>query len=102
VVEAIDRLTADGRVAEAMRLRKVLNENGYSPAKNLAVSQLWLAKDKSKGELGAKSAENSEPAPSAELDPSPAPTLRDVATNEAQAVRQGSSELATERAQEAG
>ena len=101
VVEAIDRLTADGRVAEAMRLRKVLNENGYSPAKNLAVSQLWLAKDKSKGELRAKSAAKAEP-PSAELEPAPDPTLRDVATNEAQAVRQGSSELATERAQEAG
>ena len=102
VVEAIDRLTADGRVDEATRLRKVLNENGYSPAKNLAVSQLWLAKNKSKGELGSKSAENSEPAPSAILEPSPTPAVGKGTTTEPQEAPQAGSELATERAQEAG
>ena len=102
VVEAIDRLTADGRVDEVNRLRNVLNEKGYSPAKNLAVMQRWLVEDKPKGEVGSKSASKSEPPPAAVFEPSPTPTVGKGTKTEHQEALQAGSELATERAQAAG
>ena len=102
VVEAIDRLTADGRVDEANRLRNVLNERGYSPAKNLAVMQRWLVEEKPKLEINSKPAADSNPAPSAILEPSPTPAVGKGTTTEPQDEPQEGPELATERAQEAG
>lgn len=102
VVEAIDKLTIDGRVDEAARLRNVLNKNGYSPARNLAVSQRWLVEDSSRSEKSSRSSANSEPTPSATLEPSPTPDSVDDATNEADEACRGSSKPASERAKEAG
>jgi hypothetical protein len=45
VVEAIDRLTDRGEKENAERLRKVLEEHGFSSAKNLAANQRWLLED---------------------------------------------------------
>ena len=102
VVEAIDKLTADGRVDEAARLRKVLNDNGYSPAKNLAVSQRWIVEDKPKLEINSKPVANSNPTATAVLEPSPTPAVGECTTTEPQDEPQEGPELATERAQEAG
>lgn len=45
VVEAIDRLMDQGEKENAERLRKVLEEHGFSSAKNLAANQKWLLED---------------------------------------------------------
>jgi hypothetical protein len=75
-VEAIDRLTREGKFEDANRLRRVLNENGYSQAKNLAVNQCWITEEKPKLDKQSKAAEKAERAPSAVLEalPSAAPT----------------------------
>jgi len=63
VVEAIDRLLELGESDNAKRLRKVLEENGYSRAKTLAVNQNWITEDAiakaSKTRQSAKSAQKS-------------------------------------------
>jgi hypothetical protein len=75
-VEAIDRLTREGKFEDANRLRRVLNENGYSQAKNLAVNQCWITEEKPKLDKQSKAAAKADRAPSAVLEalPSAAPT----------------------------
>lgn len=75
VVKTMDKLTAEGKTEEAARLRNVLNANGYSPAKNLAVNQGWLVEDSQKQAKRSKAEANPEPreTPSAVLEPSRRP-----------------------------
>ncbi len=65
VVATIDRLLELGEFDNAKRLKKVLEENGYSSAKALAVNQNWLSEggnaQPTKTRKGAKSASKSSP-----------------------------------------
>ena len=45
VVETIEKLTREGSPENAARLKKVLEGQGYAPAKNLAIKQKWLLED---------------------------------------------------------
>jgi len=45
VVLTIEKLTREGSPKNAARLKKALEEHGYSPAKNLAIKQKWLLDD---------------------------------------------------------
>jgi len=45
VVETIEKLTREESPEDAARLKKVLEEQGYAPAKNLAIKQKWLLDD---------------------------------------------------------
>ncbi len=96
VVTTIDRLVADGKGAEAERLRKVLNENGYSPAKNLAVNQRWLVEDKRKVAKRSKSSALPAPDPLAVLEPASIPDLLNATSFEAQEAFEGGSDEAFE------
>ena len=96
VVKAIDKLTSDGKIQEASRLRKVLNENGYSPAKNLAVNQGWLVEDSPKVAKRSKSAALPDPVPAAVLEASFKTDLVKATSLEEQEVPHGGSELAPE------
>jgi len=66
VVQAIDSLLEQGQVDNAKRLRKVLEENGFSGAKNLAINQKWLSEADSKKTAKVRKSTKSTQKPSVE------------------------------------
>lgn len=93
VLKTMDKLTAEGKTEEAARLRDILNANGYSPAKNLAVNQGWLVEDSQKKAKRSKAKANPEPreSTSAVLEPSRRPDQVEEQSPAAQEELQGDS-----------
>ena len=102
VVEAIDRLLEQGKTDDATRLRTVLEDNGYSPAKNFAAKQRWLPEDERDAERNSKSAANPKPAPSAVLKPLPVPDSSIHQMQEAPETEQQDSLVPVEKAEDSG
>ena len=102
VVEAIDRLLEQGKPDDAARLRTVLEENGYSPAKNFASKQKWLPEDEQDAERNSKSAANPKPAPSAVLKPLPVPDSSIHQMQEAPKTEQQDPVVPVEKAEDSG
>ena len=102
VVEAIDRLLEQGKPDDAARLRTVLEENGYSPAKNFAAKQKWLPEDEQDAERNSKAAANPKTAPSAVLKPLPVPDSSIHQIQEAPKTEQQDPFVPAEKAEDSG
>jgi nitrite reductase/ring-hydroxylating ferredoxin subunit len=88
--------------AVPLPLVPVLEENGYSPAKNFAAKQRWLPEDERDAERNSKSAANPKPAPSAVLKPLPVPDLSIHQMQEAPETEQQDSLVPVEKAEDSG